>query len=172
MYKVSDEWVQSKLAQASKDGYVQGAFGLKLRTPLLKQCLLNKKSTPKEAQAESRTAGNMLGQSYGLLNNRALIAFMELVEASPYRLSIKPVAAIHDALYFLIKEDIETIEWFNNNLIKCMEWQELEEIKHHSVKLGAELAVYKEGWDKEIHIPNKATKEQIQEILWPDLSGN
>jgi len=37
MYVISDEWVQDKLEQASKDGYVTVAFGLRVRTPILKQ---------------------------------------------------------------------------------------------------------------------------------------
>ena len=142
LYSVSDNWVQNKLQEASKTGYVQGAFGLKLRTPILKQCLLNKRSTPKEAQAEGRTAGNMLGQSYGLLNNRALIEFMDRVYKSKYKLDIKPIATVHDSIYTICKKDPEVIHWLNINLIECMEWQELEDIKHPEVKLGAELELY------------------------------
>ena len=70
LYKVSDEWVKAHLDQASKDGYVTCAFGLRLRTPLLKQVIKGTSKTPYEAEAEGRTAGNALGQSWCLLNNR------------------------------------------------------------------------------------------------------
>ena len=96
MYSESDVWVQEKLQQATKDGYVTLAFGLRLRTPLLAQSILNTTSTMNEASQEARTAGNALsGQSYGLLNNRAIIAFMKKVWASKWRTDVKPVALIH-----------------------------------------------------------------------------
>lgn len=55
------------------------AFGLRVRTPLLKQVVFGARGMPYEAAAEGRTAGNALGQSYGLLNNRAAVAFMKRV---------------------------------------------------------------------------------------------
>lgn len=51
--------------------------------------------TPHEADAERRTAGNALGQSYGLLNTRAGIEFNSKVRNSKYKYDIKPVAQIH-----------------------------------------------------------------------------
>jgi len=46
-----------------------------------------------------------------------------------------------------------------------MEWQELEDIKHPEVKLGAELELFLDGWDKGISIKNRCDIETIQEIL-------
>ena len=88
LYQVSDQWVAERIKQAAKDGYVEVAFGLRVRTPLLAQTTLGMKSTPYEAEAEGRTAGNALGQSYGLLNNRAAVAFMRKVWVSEFRLDI------------------------------------------------------------------------------------
>jgi DNA polymerase-1 len=100
LYAESDAYVQAKLKQASIDGYVTVAFGLRIRTPMLNQIIWDTESIPYEASAEGRTAGNALGQSYGLLTNRATNAFMELVWASKYRYDIRPVAQIHDATYY------------------------------------------------------------------------
>lgn len=82
LYQVSDQYVQSRLAQASQDGYVDVAFGLRIRTPLLKQVIWGSSKIPYEAAAEGRWMGNALGQSYGLLNNRAAVEFMKKVWAS------------------------------------------------------------------------------------------
>ena len=164
LYKESDEWVAAKLAQASIDGYVTVAFGLRLRTPILARTMLGKKSTPYEAEAESRTAGNALGQSYGLLNNRAAIEFRKRVLASPYKYNIFPIAHIHDSQYFMFTDDANVIEWANGNLIECMEWQELEEIKHDQVKLGGQLILNYPSWANEIKLPNKANKETIRNV--------
>ena len=165
MYKESDDYVANRLSQASKDGYTDVAFGLRLRTPLLKQVAWNTGTVPYEAQAEGRTAGNAMGQSYGLLNNRATNAFMSLVWKSEFRYSILPIGQIHDCTYFLIKNDLETLEWANKHLIKEMEWQDLPEIQHPDVHLGAELDVCIDGWHKPITIPNNATQDEIKGLL-------
>lgn len=166
LYRESDEWVKERLARACDDGYVELAFGLKLRTPLLKQSILGNRSTLHQAEAEARTAGNALsGQSYGLLNNRAAVAFMKRVWASKWRTSIQPVALIHDAIYLLIDDDIECLEWVNKALIEEMSWQELPEIAHDTVKLGAELDVFYPSWENEITLPNNATQQEIKDVI-------
>ncbi len=161
LYQASDEWVQDKLIQATQDGYVTVAFGLRVRTPILGKTLLNKKSTPYEAKAEGRTAGNALGQSYGLLNNRASIEFQERTLNSPYALDIKPIAQIHDSMYFLIRDTYACVEWFNNNLVECMEWQGLPEINHPIVKLGGGVEIFWPSWAETMEIPNGASQQQI-----------
>lgn len=163
LYKVSDEWVQAKLDQAAIDGYVTVAFGLRVRTPLLARSLRNHSSTPYEAQAEGRTAGNALGQSYGMLTNRALNAFMQKVWDSPYRLDILPVATIHDAIYLLMKDDIEVVKWVNDHLIQEMQWQNLPEIQHDQVKLGAELDLFYPSWAQNVTLPNYASIQEIRQ---------
>jgi DNA polymerase I len=164
LYKVSDEYVDAKLLEASQRGYVEVAFGLRVRTPLLKQSILGSSSTPYETEAEGRTAANALGQSYGLLNNRAANEFMQRVWESPYRLDIKIIALIHDAIYPLIKDDVNVVDWVNRNLIECMQWQELPELAHPTVKLGAELSLFWPSWANEINLPNGCSKDQIRAL--------
>jgi len=165
LYKVSDAWVASKLDQATIDGHVTVAFGLRVRTPILSQTYLNKKSTPKEARAESRTAGNSLGQSYGLLTNRAGVEFQKRTLASKYALDIMPIAQIHDALYFIVKDTYGAVKWFNDNLIECMEWQDLPELAHPTVKLGGEVDIFYPSWNQNYTLPNKVTKTTIKQII-------
>lgn len=164
LYKESDEYIQKRLHQASKDGYVDVAFGLRVRTPLLKQVLFGGPKMPYEAAAEGRTAGNAMGQSYGLLNNRAAVDFMKKVWASPYRLDIKPVALIHDAIYILVKDRVDVMEWANTELIKSMQWQELPEIQHPTVKLGAAIDIFWPSWAHATTIPNYADQGTIINI--------
>jgi DNA polymerase-1 len=163
LYQVSDQWVKTKLDQASNDGYITAAFGLRLRTPLLAKTYRGKSSTPYEAEAEGRTAGNALGQSYGLLNNRALNEFMTRVWGSRYKYDIKPIAMIHDSIYLLIKDDIDVVDWVNQTLINAMQWQELPELKHDKVKLGAELDIHYQNWSQPVTIPNNASLSVIRD---------
>ena len=164
LYKESDDWVQSQLKQASKDGYVTCAFGLRVRTPILVQILYGKRM-PYEAAAEGRTAGNALGQSFGLLNNRAQNEFLARVAASEYRLDIHPIAAIHDATYWLVRRNPEVVKFVNDNLIECMEWNDDPAIYHPQVGLGGELEIFYPTWADPIGVKNKASLEDITEIL-------
>lgn len=161
MYQVSDQWVAARIEEATQCGYVTLAFGLRLRTPMLAATVLGSRSTPTEAEAEKRSAGNALGQSYCLLNSRAGNEFMEIVRYSPHRLDVRPCVQIHDAQYYLIREDLHLVHWVNQTLVPCVEWQALPEIEHDQVKLGGELSIFYPSWAEEMVIPNGATPDQI-----------
>jgi len=165
MYKVSEDWVNEKVELACKQGYVDLAFGLRVRTPLLQQVIWGGPKMPQEAAGEARTLGNAVsGQSYGLLNNRACNEFMAKVWTSPYRYDVIPIAMIHDSIYLLIRDRVDIVAWVNEELPKSMSWQELPEIQHPDVKLSAELDVHYKGWHQPITLPNHATIREILEI--------
>lgn len=162
LYIHSDNVIADRIQkEAVEQGYVTLAFGLKLRTPLLKKTILGNRYTTYEAQQEARTAGNAMGQSYGLLNNRAAVAFMKIVWKSKHRLKIMPVALIHDAIYLIIDDDLETIEFANKHLTKEMEWQGLPEIWHDEVKLGGDLDIFYPNWSHGITLKRDATCSEI-----------
>lgn len=164
LYVESDEYIQRRIKQACKDGYTEVAFGLRVRTPLLGQVIYGSDSMPYAARAEGRTAGNAMGQSYGLLNNRAAVEFMEKVWASEFKYDIKPVALIHDAIYVVIRDDPAVVEFVNRELIKSMQWQELPEIQHDTVKLGANLDLFWPSWANPITLPNDADQDTIMKM--------
>jgi len=161
LYKVSDEYIQDKIALASKVGHTTAAFGLRLRTPILGKTIINTRITPYEAQKEGRTMGNFHGQSYGMLNNRASIELHEKLLASAYAENIKPISHIHDAQYFIVKDDLDTLKWLNDNLIKAMEWQDLPELQHDQIKLGGQMSVFYPTWADEIKLPNYCNNQTI-----------
>ncbi|MEQ1950904.1 DNA polymerase [Mesorhizobium yinganensis] len=161
LYQVSDAWVADKLNQASKVGYITAAFGLRVRTPMLHQVIRGTSKTPYEAEAEGRTAGNALGQSWCLLNSRAGSEFMGKVRSSDFRHDIKPCAQIHDAQYFLVRDDIDAIRYANDNVVKACEWQDHPDIWHDEVKLGGEFSIFYPDWSKEVGIPNGAEPSEI-----------
>jgi DNA polymerase-1 len=164
-YSKSDEWVSSKIEEICKSGHAVLAFGLKLRAPILSNTIYTS-TLPRRARAEARSIGNALsGQSYCMLNNRALIDFMDRVWHSLYRYDIKPCILIHDALYFTIKRDLNVIKFINDNLIECMQWQELPEIQHDIVKLGAELDIFYPSWNSPITIKNNVSKGVLLETI-------
>ena len=159
LYKESDAWVADKLQQACDDGYVTGAFSLRLRTPLLKMNGRGKLNY--KAAAEGRTVGNMLGQSYGQLNSRAANEFRERIWASKYKYDIFLCAQIHDACYAIWRNTAGITKWVNDNLIACMEWDGLVELQHPIVKVGAELSIFYPDWANETKLNNYATLQEI-----------
>ena len=162
LYKVSDDFINAKLDQAMTDGYITAAFGLRLRTPLLKQVIRGTSRTPYEAEAEGRTAGNALGQSWCLLNSRAGSEFMNNVRVSDFRLDIRPCAQIHDAQYYIIRDKIEVVKYVNDHLPAAMAWQNHPKIWHEEVKLsGAQVEIFHPDWNHGIELPNGATEEEI-----------
>ena len=166
LYVVSDQWVAEKLKQAAVDGYVTCAFGLRVRTPLLKQSLMGIRKTPHEAKAEGRTAGNALGQSYGLLNSRASVAFMRKVrQHGSFREDIRPCAHIHDAQYYIIKDDVEAIHFMNEELVQEVSWQNDQAIWHEEVKIGGELDLFWPSWEKGITLPNHIPQNEIPDFV-------
>lgn len=164
LYKVSIDYINNKLKQACKDGYITVAFGLRVRTPLLKQTVLGSRKTPYAAAAEGRTAGNADGQSWCLLNSRAGSEVMKKVRAHPeYRLKIRPCAQIHDAQYYMIKDEIEPIKWANDTLVDATLWQDHPDIAHDQVPLGGEFFICYPDWSKECKLENYISEQQILE---------
>lgn len=165
MYKVSDDWVQAKLQEATRTGYVTAAFGLRVRTPLLKQVVLGTRKTPYEAAAEGRTAGNALGQSWCLLNSRAGVEFNGKVRKSQYRLTIRPCAQIHDAQYHMIKDDLDTFMFYNEHIVQSAFWQDHPDIWHDEVKLGGDAFICYPNWSHELTIKNGADEPEIRAAI-------
>lgn len=164
LYRVSDAWVAARIAEAGQTGYVTGAFGLRLRTPLLRQVILGTSRTPYEAQAEGRTAGNALGQSWCLLNSRAGSELMGRVRSSKYRLDIRPCAQIHDAGYVLIRDDMDVLLYTNHHYSEAVRWQDHPDIAHDQVKLSGQLGIFFPSWAEEMPIPNKTDAEEIKAL--------
>ncbi len=166
MYKVSDEWVAAKIDEASKKGYVEGCYGLRLRTPALKKVVWNGYKIPYEAMAESRTAGNMLGQSYGMVTSRAAAELQERINRSVWRTKVHICALIHDAIYLMFPNDVRAVKWVNDTLVECMENHECEELDWHpTVKIGAALDIFYPDWSKAVGISNYISEDEIMEEI-------
>lgn len=161
LYRVSDAWVAERIAEASQRGYVEVAFGLRVRTPLLRQVVLGTSRTPFEAEAEGRTAGNALGQSWCLLNNRASAEFNGKVRSSQFRHDIKPCAHIHDAQYYLVRDGIAPVLYVNEHLVRAVAWQDDPLIAHDQVKIGGEVSIFYPNWACEMCVPNGASADEI-----------
>lgn len=165
LYKESDAYKAKRLEECSKQGYTDVAFGLRVRTPLLSQVIWGSDHIPYAAHEESRTVGNAMGQSYGLLNNRAMNNFMLKVWNSEYATDILPIAAIHDASYYLVKKDPEVVHFLNTYLIEEYNRVDLPEIEHDKVGLGGEVDIFYPSWANPITIKKDCSLAEIEDIL-------
>tara|TARA_B100000745_G_scaffold256101_1_gene178847 strand:+ start:25 stop:570 length:546 start_codon:yes stop_codon:yes gene_type:complete len=164
LYKVSQEFNEQNKQFMEEHGYVECAFGLKLRTPIIAQCVLGNSKTPHEADKEARSANNAITQSWGMLLNRAMNATNRRIEEAGYGMDILPCNMIHDAGYFLVRHDAECIKFLNDVLIKEMEWNDDDAIRSEEVPMKAALEIGK-SWDTLVPLNNNAPLKEIHEIF-------
>jgi len=143
---------------AKKNGYIELAFGLQLKTPRI-----NSRDAGIQS-GEVRSSSNAATQSYGMLMNRAGIELANRLEVSEFKYDIKMLNFIHDAEYFLVKNTPEAVQWLNKNLIECMSWKQDERLLKSPIILEAELDIGKD-WAHCETLPNNCTIEYIQEVL-------
>ena len=164
LYKVSEEFNARNKRVMETNGYVTCAFGLKLRTPIVSQCVLGNSKTPYEADKESRSANNAITQSWGMLLNRAMNATNRRIENSGYSTKILPCNMIHDAGYFLVKHEARYIQFLNDVLIQEMQWNDDDLIRSTDVPMAASLELGK-SWDTLIPLHNHATQKEINDVF-------
>lgn len=150
LYKESDAYCENRINEAKRLGYTEVAFGLKVRCPNLHKSVNSSTYMSGVAQKERRTINNAFGQSYCALTMRAFVEFHDIVKDSPYRYKILPCVTIHDAVYYLVEDDVEILNFVKVALEECFRWQELPEIKHDKVHLHGELSVFYPDWSHEI----------------------
>ncbi len=164
LYAVSDEFNEKNRQFMEQHGYIECAFGLKLRTPIIAQCVMGNSKTPYEADKEARSANNSVTQSWGMLLNRAMNATDKKIEQAGYGIHILPCNMIHDAGYFMVRDEPIYIKFLNDILINEMEWNEDPKIKSTDVPMSAGLDIGK-SWADMTTLPNNATIEEIQDVI-------
>lgn len=158
------KYIDERLSHGSKYGYILLANGVRLDTPALFKGLLG--TNTHTVDAEYRSAGNAISQSYGSLNTRGARRFMERVWDSKYRYTVFVFNLIHDAIYILAPKDAETISWVNKNLIECMcDIQDYPELHHPIVHLEAEMEIRLESWAKGVEVHNNISLADIKTII-------
>ena len=157
LYRVSLRFNARNNDFARANGHVECAWGLKLHTPRINS------NDQKTQSSEERSSNNAVTQSWGMLMNRAFIEFDQRIEDAGMSEDIKLINTIHDAVYMLIREDAEVVEWANTNLVECMMWQDHEKLES-DIKMSANLEIGN-TWKDQIEFPNKADITYITGVL-------
>lgn len=163
-YHVSNKWKQAHIKFACENGYIVTGFGLRVRTPILANTVYSEKmSNP--ASAEARTAGNALGQGWGVLNDRAMNEVVDNIDKLGLTEDILPINKIHDACYYLVRNDIDTILKLNELTVKAAKWQDHPVIAHDEVHLSGQLDLFYPDWSHPITLPEDCTEEQLINLV-------
>lgn len=134
------------LPTATKNRELHLNWGLRLRTA--------------DAKKDIRTLFNALQQGYSVLTQIAALKMREMIIDAGKTDSIQLINLIHDALYFEVDDNPETIQWLNNTLIPIMTANFLIDQK---VKLQAALDIGYNLYDVK-ELPKNASIEDIHNI--------
>ena len=99
-----------------------------------------------------------------MLLNRAMNATNSRIEQCGLGMDILPCNMIHDAGYFIVREELECIKFLNDVLIEEMEWNDDKAIRSTDVPMKASLEIGK-SWDTLVPLTNNATMEEIQSVI-------
>lgn len=163
-YKVSNEWKQAHIKKACEVGYITTGFGLRVRTPILANTVYSDKMS-NLASAEARTAGNALGQGWGVLNDRAMNEVIDNIDVLGLTEDILPLAKIHDACYYLVRNDIDIILKLNELTTKAAKWQDHPVIAHDEVHLSGQLDLFYPDWAHPITLPEECNEEHLINLV-------
>ena len=166
LYKVYYDYIANKINQTKETGYTTLAFGLRLRSPVLKASSTT--DIPNYIiEQEERSVGNALFQSYGLMTLNALVNIMKDVWEHPvYFDRIVPITTIYDSIYLELDNDLEMLTWINKTITKHMlNIDDLPELKHDQIAISADVEVLYPDWSSQIPLPNNATEEEVQACI-------
>ena len=148
---------QREIAEQAKiDGYGITPFGLKIRATQLQSM------DDTVASQAMRSLTNAVYQGpAGMLTVKAMNKIQQRIEEKGYDNDIVIFNTIHDAIYAYVRDDLEILKWYNDNLIECM----TEDYKEDQVlKLKANLDVGF-NWADQRELPNNCSTKTIEKIL-------
>lgn len=94
-----------------------------------------------------------------MLNSRLLNATLKRIDEANLTEYILPVASIHDATYFLVRNKPEYLEFIQKVVEEEASWNDLPDIKHDVVKPSGSLDVFYPDWSNPIKPKEFINKE-------------
>lgn len=164
LYQQSDRWTQKHIRFACNNGYITTGFGLRIRTPILANTIYSSNMS-NLASAEARTAGNALGQGWGVLNDRAMNEVLDAIDNLGLTEDVLPTGKVHDACYYLVRNDIDIILKLNELVVKASKWQDHPDIYHPEVGLEGNLDLFYPDWSNAITLPQNCNEQQLIELV-------
>ena len=148
MYPKITEFREQYVAKTvAKQGYIHMGLGCRLYS-----------NNPKK---DIRTINNSLFQFWSILT---LISINELhyrIDKESLECDIKPNNSIYDSIYGIVKKDVNTIKWLNDNIVEIME----KDFLHNQIVKNKASLFIGTDWSNGREINKEASIEEIQTIL-------
>ena len=108
-----------------------------------------------------RSLGNATIQFWSILTLLAINKINTRIEKAGYKGKISIYSTVHDSIMAHVVEDLEVVQWYNNNLIECMTEDFLV---NQEVKLISNCDIGY-SYDSLVEIPNNCSIERIEQVL-------
>jgi DNA polymerase I-like protein with 3'-5' exonuclease and polymerase domains len=135
------------LPAAKKDGEIHLGLGFTLKTD--------------DASNDIRSLANATCQFWSILTALAISKMHILIDEMGYQDDVKTISTIYDSIYYEVRDDPKIIKWVNDNLIKTMVVDFMED---QTIKNEADSDIGY-NWSDMVTIPNNASVEEIKEVL-------
>ncbi len=135
------------LPTAKEAGEVHLGLGFRLKTD--------------NPSGDIRTLANATCQFWSILTALTINKMHQLIDAKGYQDDVKVISTIYDSIYFELPKNPVIIKWVNDNLIKTMvvDFMEDQAISNES---ASDIGF---NWSDMVSIPNNATITQIEKAL-------
>jgi len=114
-----------------------------------------------DPSSDIRTLSNATCQFWSILTALAINKMHQLIDAKGYQDDVVVTSTIYDSIYFEVTKDPKIIKWVNDNLIKVMttDFMENQVIKNKS---ECEIGL---NWADLAKLPNNSSIKDIENIL-------
>lgn len=112
-------------------------------------------------EKDVRTLFNACSQFWSILTLITINEMHHLIDENGLEEDIKVISSIYDSIYFLAKEDAETIKWLNDQIVPIMTTDFIEDQIVHNEATG-EIGY---NWSDLVQVPNNSSLKEIEEVL-------
>lgn len=108
-----------------------------------------------------RTLANATCQFWSILTALTINKMHQLIDDAGYEEDVKVISTIYDSIYFEVTEDVNVIKWVNDNLIKAMvvDFMEDQTIPNEA---ASDIGY---NWADMLTISNNASVQEIKDTL-------
>lgn len=108
-----------------------------------------------------RTLANATCQFWSILTALTINKMHQLIDDAGYEEDVKVISTIYDSIYFEVTEDVNVIKWVNDNLIKAMVVDFMED-QTISNEAASDIGY---NWADMLTISNNASVQEIKDTL-------
>ena len=108
-----------------------------------------------------RTITNANSQFWSIITLLAVNKMHQLIDKAGYQNDIKCISTIYDSIYYTVTENLEIIQWLNNNLISAM----TKDFLVNQTVPNEACSEIGYNWADLVEIPNNCSVDTISDTL-------